>query len=416
MIQSSRFHMSSIRFSEAQTMSSTHQNLLLSIVLSLIVVGVTACGGDLRSTPLPSAPPHLSSPSPQESPSIIEQSVQPTADAIEPMSEIDSDSPELSASLDVSDAYPAPNESAYPAPVENSAPTQGSSQTTQSLAVAIDSNLWTTGQLLFHSNAQNQVYEVYVANQGGIKSLTRAFLPSVEAIASPDGATIAFTVYPDPDSTKIFLMDADGSNKRIITDGLDSSYDWRPTWSPDGRQILFVSNHTGHIDVFKVNIDGTEVVNLTNSPSNDLDPHWSPVANRIVFASDRGDGIRRLYLMDPDGANVKLLDGVECKGMCAFPRWSPAGKEVVYASDADGSWDIYVVDADGSDNRLVTTRTGNNYMASWISDEEIVFAGEEDFTYGTDIFVINKDGTSLRRLVGAEYTDEGHPNWLPFFD
>ena len=97
--------------------------------------------------------------------------------------------------------------------------------------------------------------------------------------------------------------------------------------APTTPKILFASARDGNQDVYIMNPDGSEQVNLTQHPADDQGAVWSPNGEQILFVSDRG-GVRDLYLMDPDGTNVRRIFKKESYKFS--PRWSPDGKQIAY--------------------------------------------------------------------------------------
>ena len=80
-----------------------------------------------------------------------------------------------------------------------------------------------------------------------------------------------------------------------------------------------------------MNPDGSEQVNLTQHPATDLEAAWSPTGEQILFVSDRGGkGVRDLYLMDPDGSNIRRVFREKIKADKRSPTWSPNGKRFAY--------------------------------------------------------------------------------------
>ena len=101
--------------------------------------------------------------------------------------------------------------------------------------------------------------------------------------------------------------------------------------APLTPKILFTSLRDGNREVYIMNPDGTEQINLTQHRADDQRAVWSPTGEQILFVSDRG-GARDLYLMDPDGANVRRIFKFKIEAWRTNPTWSPDGKRFAYES------------------------------------------------------------------------------------
>lgn len=125
---------------------------------------------------------------------------------------------------------------------------------------------------------------------------------------SPRGDAIAFHLL-DSDGLHLMIMSSDATQVRRVShwktpeEVFDPGIAWPPQWSPDGGKIAFTSlSSTGESDIFAINADGSGLVNLTNSPGQDLDPVWSPDGSSIAFVSYR-ERNGEIYVMRADGTN-----------------------------------------------------------------------------------------------------------------
>ena len=141
-------------------------------------------------------------------------------------------------------------------------------------------------------------------------------------------------------------------------------------------KIVFTSNREGNFEIYIMNPDGSEQVNLTEHRADDYDPVWSPTGKQILFVSDR-HGMRDLYLMNADGTNVrkvfKKLVGRE------HPTWSPDGKQFAY--HRFDKLAIYTASRDGQNEEKLVS----GLWPAWSSDgSEIAFVADDAFVVAAD--------------------------------
>ena len=113
--------------------------------------------------------------------------------------------------------------------------------------------------------------------------------------------------------------------------------------APTTPKILFTSTRDGNRDVYIMDPDGSEQVNLTQHRADDQQAVWSPTGEQILFVSDRG-GARDLYLMDPDGSKVRRVFKFKMEDWRIDPTWSPDGEQFAYArvNSKNFIFDIYI--------------------------------------------------------------------------
>ena len=302
------------------------------------------------------------------------------------------------------------------------------------LMVCVDAQ----GQIAFSSNRDGPAHvihgwptsDIYVMDADGNnqRRLTNNPASDHSPSWSPDGKRIAFVsdrdghVHPIRGfpTSDIYVMDADGGNQQNLTN--DPHRDSSPSWSPDGKHIVFSSdrnNDRGHnIEIYVMDADGNNQHRLTNNLTEDKYPSWSPDGERIAFSARREghvvhnlDITYEIYVMDADGGNEQRL--TENRNNDWDPVWSPDGNRIAFEADRKGdfvNWDIYVMDADGGNQQKLTNHRGWDSSPSWSPDgKRIAFNSERDGN--TEIYVMDADGGNLQNLTNNPGGDSG-PAWL----
>jgi len=198
----------------------------------------------------------------------------------------------------------------------------------------------------------------------------------------------------------------------MLTD--NSAMDTRPAWSPDGMKVAFTSNRDGMNEIYVMDSNGSNVKRLTNNMGEDANPSWSPDGRRILFESER-DGNREIYVMDADGSNQIRLTRND--GADVTATWSPDGSLVAFASNRDTgppynpyNLDIYVMNADGSNVRRIVDDPEYDVGPQWSPDgRKILFVSGR--TGNFDVFEMNADGTGQRNLTADYDKADGSPIW-----
>ncbi len=181
-------------------------------------------------------------------------------------------------------------------------------------------------------------------------------------------------------------------------------------------RIVFASNRDGDWDIYSMDVNGNNVVQLTDHPASDEVPACSPDGRRVVFRSER-DLTPDLYVMGSDGNNViRLTQDNFREGRAS---WSPDGTKMVFSSLCKINCDIFTVDADGSNRTRLAKEKMWDVWPSWSPDgSKIAFVGAPDGVAGArfHIFVMNADGTERHNLTDdthLENKDSFSPTWSP---
>ena len=184
---------------------------------------------------------------------------------------------------------------------------------------------------------------------GGAPVLVSA--PGAESVPawSPDCTRIAFARFDlDNDRSDIWVIDADGTNRRQVTTG--TGFDTGIDWAPDGDTLAIMSDRGGDAEIVLVDVDGNAERQLTDNTVGDTWPRWSPDGSEIAFAR-RVNERKQIFVMDASGENeVQLTTGTRGG---EFPVWSADGEWIAYEQAGVA---ITIMRADGTDRRELEVR------------------------------------------------------------
>jgi hypothetical protein len=208
---------------------------------------------------------------------------------------------------------------------------------------------------------------INVVNADGTNGRLVSDVAASDPAWSPTGLRLAYTGRDANRRLQIELIDADGTNRRQLTHDPGGASD--PTWSPDGGSIAFSSTRDGNREIYAIGVDGQGERRLTSDPGIDEQPDWSPAGNTIVYESNRA-GNFDLWLIDGDGANLRRLTTSPANEWDA--DWSPDATRIVYAVVVPGGQAIFSVAADGSGPSQLTTGTDLDQFPVWSPDGALI--------------------------------------------
>jgi Tol biopolymer transport system component len=202
------------------------------------------------------------------------------------------------------------------------------------------------------------------ADGSNIRRLTNTTAAEYTPTFSPDGARIAFSANrANADNFDIYSMNLDGSDLRRLTS--DPAIDYDPSWSPDGTQIAFVSDRAGNPEIYRMNTSGGGLYRVTIDARFDLEPSWSPDGARIAFSSNRVNAAAYdIWRVQPNRENLTRVTVNSDESEFA-PSWSPDGGMIAFTSDHFGDWDIFTIPWTGGGMQLVTTSFDDDHSPDW---------------------------------------------------
>jgi Tol biopolymer transport system component len=260
--------------------------------------------------------------------------------------------------------------------------------------------------------------DVWVAKADGTGVVNLTNSPTVFDLDphwSPDRTKIIFAskrgVSPD-----IYVMNADGSNEKQLTN--DPNFETFASFSPDAKKIIFSRMINGVMQIFTMNADGSNVKQLTDSVggtqgdagflSGNEEPVFSPDGTKILFDSNR-TGKSQLFIMNADGSDQKQL--IVSNGNDRYPAWSPDGKMIAFGSDRDGDFEVYTMKADGTAlTQLTFNKNFPDSDPAWSPDgKSMVFTSARE--KNAEIFIMNADGSNQRNFTNAPNSFDGGADW-----
>ncbi len=263
-----------------------------------------------------------------------------------------------------------------------------------------------------------------------IRQVTTGFAKAGEGYFSPDGKAIIFqAAQPGETDYQIYTLSlATGAKPRLVSTGKGKctcSY-----FHPDGTSILFASTHLdagkpgekgaspaysrsdryrwdfdAAMDIFKADLDGSNLVRLTDTPGYDAEGSYSPDGKEIIFTSFR-DGNAEIYIMDADGKNPRRI--TDKKGYDGGPFFSPDGKKIIYRSDRKENdlLQLYINTPDGKNERVLTTNDAVNWGPYFYPDSRhIVYSTSLHGHQNYEVYWMDTETGKLERITYREGFD-----------
>ncbi len=283
--------------------------------------------------------------------------------------------------------------------------TETESNTTSAVIVTVTPKL--VGKIAFLSTRDGNS-EVYIMSPDGTnqRRLTNNAANDNEISISPDGRRILFISDRGPNTNNpfhIYIMDIDGTNVQQLTDTTED--DWGPIFTPDSTEILFFRTTTAGDEIYIMDADGTNQRRLTNNTVADVLPSMTPDKQWIVFERMVGKNYT-LYRMKPDGSSAQAITNTDVDNW--YHCLSPDGATIAYTE----SNHITTIKLDGTMRKQLTFPTTYKDRRPWYSPDGAYIAYASGVNGQDDIYIMEADGSNPRRLTTSASLDH-FPVWGP---
>jgi len=223
----------------------------------------------------------------------------------------------------------------------------------------------------------------------GEVQLTRDAADHEDPAWSPDGRKVAFIRIADG-RKRVALMNPDGSGLETVTP--EAQHALHPSWTPDGRRILYCTDDDlrppakNAAEVYSIDLASRKVTTLVSGGVNTF-PVMSPDGRHIAYRHMIGEMNSEVFVADADGSHVhNLTNHPSFEG---WPAWSPDGRRIAFAANRNSSYQIFVMDADGGNVRLVANTEGRATAPKWAPDgSKIYFTNCRNVDFGSGCEVL----------------------------
>jgi TolB protein len=205
---------------------------------------------------------------------------------------------------------------------------------------------------------------------------------------------------------EVYLMEADGSGKTLVTN--NGSINLFPGWTPDGKGLLYTSYRSGAPDLFYLARGAKRSKTLVDRPQPKYRAVYSPKGDKIAVVMAKGANTD-IFISDRKGRKLRRLP--ESPAIDVSPTWSPDGTQLAFMSDRSGSPQIHIHEFKSGQTRRLTFRGDYNASPAWSpTGEWIVFSARTGTNF--DLYLISPDSGYTTPLVVHPRGDE-EPTWSP---
>ena len=231
--------------------------------------------------------------------------------------------------------------------------------------------------------------------------------PILSPAWSPDGRQIAYVSFESGNSA-IYVQNVLTGQRRVVASG--RGINSAPAWSPDGRKLAMTRSLDGNPEIYVLYLDANRFQRVTDNPAIDTEPTWSPDGMNIAFTSDRGGGpqIYEVNLLTLQPKRLTFDEGP----YNARPRFSPDGQMLAMVHGSDGTYRIAIQNLKTGEFRVLTNTRLDESPSFAPNGSMIIYATVG--SHGTELAAVSVDGRVRQRLASQEGVEVREPAWGPF--
>jgi TolB protein len=205
----------------------------------------------------------------------------------------------------------------------------------------------------------------------------------------------------------VFVADMDGNGAAQVTKG--GGLNLLPSFSPDGRSILFTSYRNENPDLFELGLGDSSLKKISGRPGLNTGGRYAPDGSKIALTLTQ-DGNSEIYVLDRGGTILKRL--TSSWGIDTSPSWSPDGKQIAFVSSRAGNPQLYLMSAEGGDPKRITFQGNYNQTPAFSPRGTHVAFTARDERNQFDIFVLDLRANQIKRVTQGQGNNE-EPSFSP---
>ncbi|MBN1119594.1 MAG: serine/threonine-protein kinase [Anaerolineae bacterium] len=271
------------------------------------------------------------------------------------------------------------------------------------------------GELAFASNRDGD-YELYLIDENGenLRQLTSDTTFDFDPCWSPDGRSLVYASSADGDS-EIMILEVGGENPPFRVTN-NTARDADPDWSPDGEWIAFDSDRDGDFEIYIARIDGTGLRQLTDNDFDDLDPTWSPDGTQLAYyIKESGSDNTNLAVIDISAGEPRRL--TDNDALAQWPAWSPDGLRIAFTSSegrSAGRRSLFLFDLASGQAAPLTGNVSKDDDPAWSPDgTRIAFDSDRAGGGFFDLYIVDAATGSITQITATDNANDVAPTWRP---